>query len=54
MLTAPSLRPFCDLGMPPELGNAFFMIARLPGLVAHVLGRKDQNASYAQVQPVSI
>jgi len=25
----------CELGVPVELANAFFMIARLPGLVAH-------------------
>jgi citrate synthase len=25
-----------DLGLPPELGNAFFMVARLPGLAARV------------------
>jgi citrate synthase len=26
----------CDLDIPPEIGNAFFIIARVPGLVAHV------------------
>jgi citrate synthase len=26
----------CDLGIPPEIGNAFFIIARVPGLVAHI------------------
>jgi citrate synthase len=26
----------CELGMAPEIGNAFFIIARVPGLVAHI------------------
>ncbi len=26
----------CDLDIPPEIGNAFFIIARVPGLVAHI------------------
>ena len=26
----------CELGIPPEIGNAFFIIARVPGLVAHI------------------
>lgn len=26
----------CEMDFPPELANAFFMLARLPGLVAHI------------------
>jgi len=26
----------CDLDIPPEIGNAFFIISRIPGLVAHI------------------
>jgi citrate synthase len=26
----------CEMNFPPELANAFFIIARIPGLVAHV------------------
>lgn len=26
----------CELGISPEIGNAFFIIARVPGLVAHI------------------
>jgi citrate synthase len=26
----------CELGFSPDIGNAFFMIARVPGLVAHI------------------
>ena len=30
----------CELGIPSELANVFFIIARLPGLVAHVYEEK--------------
>jgi citrate synthase len=26
----------CEMDFPPELANAFFVMARIPGLVAHV------------------
>ena len=26
----------CELGISPDIGNAFFIIARVPGLVAHI------------------
>jgi citrate synthase len=26
----------CEMEFPPELANAFFIMARIPGLVAHV------------------
>ena len=26
----------CELGISPEIGNAFFIVARVPGLVAHI------------------
>ena len=26
----------CELGISPEIGNAFFIIARVPGLVSHI------------------
>lgn len=32
----------CDLEIPSELANAFFMIARLPGLVAHVFEERTR------------
>jgi citrate synthase len=41
----------CDLGMPPELGNAFFMIARLPGLVAHVWEEKTRMRPMRRYNP---
>jgi citrate synthase len=41
----------CDLGVPPELGNAFFMIARLPGLVAHVWEEKTRMRPMRKFNP---
>jgi citrate synthase len=32
----------CELEMPAELANAFFMIARIPGLLAHVYEEKTR------------
>lgn len=26
----------CEMGFPPPLGNAFFIISRVPGLIAHI------------------
>ena len=33
----------CELGFDPELANAFFVLARLPGLTAHVLEERGQR-----------
>lgn len=41
----------CDLGFPPELGNAFFIIARVPGLVAHVHEEKTRMKPMRKVDP---
>lgn len=41
----------CDLGLPPELGNAFFMIARVPGLVAHVWEEKTRMRPMRKLDP---
>lgn len=41
----------CDLGFPPELGNAFFIIARLPGLVAHVHEERTRMKPMRKVHP---
>ena len=42
----------CDLGIPPEIGNAFFMIARVPGLVAHVHEEKTRMKPMRKIDPV--
>ncbi len=41
----------CDLGIPPEIGNAFFFIARVPGLVAHVHEEKIRMKPMRKVDP---
>lgn len=41
----------CDLGIPPEIGNAFFMIARVPGLVAHVHEEKTRMKPMRKIDP---
>jgi citrate synthase len=41
----------CDLGIPPEVGNAFFIIARVPGLVAHVHEEKTRMKPMRKVDP---
>jgi len=42
----------CDLGIPAEIGNAFFIIARVPGLVAHVHEEKTRMKPMRKIDPV--
>ncbi len=41
----------CDLDFPPEIGNAFFIIARTPGLVAHVQEEKIRMRPMRKIHP---
>jgi citrate synthase len=41
----------CDLDIPPEIGNAFFIIARVPGLVAHVHEEKNRMKPMRKIHP---
>ena len=41
----------CDLDIPPEIGNAFFIIARVPGLVAHVHEEKNRMKTMRKIHP---
>ncbi len=41
----------CELDFPPELGNAFFIIARVPGLVAHVYEEKIRMKPMRKIHP---
>jgi citrate synthase len=41
----------CDLGIPPEIGNAFFIIARVPGLVAHIHEEKLRMKPMRKIHP---
>jgi citrate synthase len=40
-----------DLGFPPEMGNALFMIARVPGLVAHACEEQQRYGPMRQINP---
>ena len=40
-----------DLGFEPELGNALFMIARVPGLVAHAHEERSRQHPMRQIDP---
>lgn len=41
----------CELGFAPELANAFFMMARLPGLVAHVMEERTRQKPVRRIHP---
>jgi succinyl-CoA synthetase alpha subunit len=40
-----------DLDIPPELGNTFFMMARVPGLVAHVYEEATRERPMRRIHP---
>jgi citrate synthase len=45
---------FADLGMNPPPSTAFFMIARLPGLVAHVIEEQTrENQCAASIRSIT-
>lgn len=41
----------CDLGIAPEIGNAFFIIARVPGLVAHIHEEQIRMRPMRKIHP---
>lgn len=41
----------CELGFEPELANAFFLLARLPGLTAHVLEERARQRPVRRIHP---
>ncbi len=41
----------CDLDIPAEIGNAFFIIARVPGLVAHIQEEKSRMKPMRKIHP---
>jgi citrate synthase len=41
----------CDMDFDPRLANAFFMIARLPGLVAHIAEEKTRQKPMRKIDP---
>lgn len=40
-----------DMGFEPELGNALFIIARVPGLIAHVTEEQSRQRPMRQIDP---
>jgi citrate synthase len=41
----------CEMNFPPELANAFFMLARLPGLIAHVYEEQTRMKPMRYINP---
>jgi citrate synthase len=41
----------CDLDISPEIGNAFFIIARVPGLVAHIQEESTRMKPMRKIHP---
>lgn len=42
----------CEMGFPPELGNAFFIIARVPGLIAHIYEEQTEQKPMRKIDPI--
>jgi citrate synthase len=40
-----------DLGLAPELGNAIFLISRVPGLIAHAYEERTREAPMREIDP---
>ena len=38
-----------DIGLPPELGNAMFIISRVPGLIAHAHEEQKRERRMRQI-----
>lgn len=41
----------CEMDFDPRLANAFFMMARLPGLVAHIIEEKTRQKPMRKIEP---
>ncbi len=41
-----------ELGIPPELGNAFFIMARVPGMIAHIHEEMTRYKPMRKIDPV--
>jgi len=44
----------CEMDFDPTLGNAFFMIARVPGLVAHIYEEKMRYKPMRMIHPTNV
>jgi citrate synthase len=43
-----------DMGFEPELGNALFIIARVPGLIAHATEEQSRQRPMRQIDPADV
>ena len=43
-----------DMGFEPELANVFFIIARLPGLVAHIREEVERQKPLRPINPLDV
>jgi len=41
----------CEMNFDPQLANAFFMIARLPGMVAHIIEERTRQKPMRKIDP---
>lgn len=41
----------CEMNFDPALANAFFMIARLPGIVAHIIEERTRQKPMRKIDP---
>jgi citrate synthase len=44
----------CEMDFDPILANAFFMIARVPGLVAHIYEEKTRMKPMRKIHPTDV
>ena len=44
----------CELDFDPVFANAFFMIARVPGLVAHIYEEKTRYKPMRKIHPTDV
>jgi citrate synthase len=40
-----------DLGLPPDVADALFIISRIPGIVAHALEERERHPPMRQIDP---
>jgi citrate synthase len=43
-----------DLEIPPDIGNAFFIMARIPGLVAQIFEEQTRERPMRRIHPTDV
>ena len=41
----------CEMGFPPEIGNTFFIMSRIPGLIAHIHEEMTEQKPMRVIDP---